>query len=136
MNQYQRGRRVEQEVIDFLGTRGYDCIRSAGSKGAADIVAVHDGEICFVQVKISDKARVSPAEREQLLRLASRSGSRRSGAYALIAYKVPDQADKRKRKLVFRELMGPGPRETAPWIPYGGEEKNDGRSGPVVHLAR
>lgn len=125
MNQYQRGRRVEQEVIDFLGTRGYDCIRSAGSKGAADIVAVHDQEICFIQVKLNDKTWVSPAEREQLLRLANRAGSRRSGAYAVVAYKITNPSDGRKRKLVFRELMGPGPRETAPWIPYGGEVDSD-----------
>lgn len=125
MNQYQRGRRVEQEVIDFLGSRGYDCIRSAGSKGAADIVAVHDGEICFIQVKISEKTAVSPAERRELLRLATRAGDVTPRSYAVVAYKVPDPSDGRKRKLVFRELLGPGPRETAPWIPYGGEAEKD-----------
>lgn len=112
-------------MIDFLGSRGYDCIRSAGSKGAADIVAVHDGEICFVQVKLHDKARVSPAEREQLLRLATRAGDVTPRSYAVVAYKITDPSDGRKRKLVFRELTGPGPRETTPWIPYGGEVEKD-----------
>lgn len=121
MNQYQRGRRVEQEVIDFLGEHGYDCIRSAGSKGAADIVALNDSEILFVQVKLTDKTRVSPAEREQLLRLATRAGRRRTGSYALTACKITDPSDGRKRLIEFRELMGPGPRDHAPWIPQGEE---------------
>lgn len=125
MSQYQRGRRVEQEVIDFLGARGYDCIRSAGSKGAADIVAVHDGEICFVQVKINDATRVSPAERRELLRLAARAGDVTARSYAVVAHKIKDPLDGRKRKLVFRELTGVGPRETAPWAPVGGQDGND-----------
>lgn len=122
MNQYQRGRRVEQEVIDFLGERGYDCIRSAGSKGAADVVAIHDAEICFVQVKMSEKNRVSPAEREQLLRIAGRAGGQGRGVYALTAHKEPDPSDGRKRQIVFRELTGTGPREHAPWVPVEVEE--------------
>lgn len=114
-NHYQRGRRVEQQVIDHLGGLGYDCIRAAASKGAGDIWAIHDQELCLIQVKINDKSLPSPAERTELLRIARRV----TGAYALVAFKVPDESDKRKSRIVFRQLTGTGPREFVPWIPQG-----------------
>lgn len=113
MSQYQRGRRVEQEVIDFLGSRGYDCIRSAGSKGAADIVAFHDGETCLIQVKVGASILPGPAERKALLRISDRSPR----CFPLVAFKEPDQDDRRRKRIVFRELTGAGPKDYLPWAP-------------------
>lgn len=114
VNHYQAGRRVEQEVSDHLGERGYDVIRSAASKGAVDLVAIHDGEILFIQVKKTEATAVSPAERQQLIRLADRVTG---AAYALVAYKVPDERDRRRNKVRYRQLLGPGPREWVWWVP-------------------
>lgn len=40
MSNYRRGRALEYEVIDYLEARGWDCSRSAGSKGKVDVSAV------------------------------------------------------------------------------------------------
>lgn len=78
VNQGRRGTRAENQVADELGKAGYDVVRSAASKGAADLVAVHDGEILFVQVKLVPPGKgyvqPSPAERRELYRIAERVG--------------------------------------------------------------
>lgn len=51
MSQYSDGRRREYKVRDLLAEAGYDIVRSAGSKGAIDLVAIKTGQILFVQVK-------------------------------------------------------------------------------------
>lgn len=51
MNQYARGRRLEWEVRDDLALNGYEVLRTAGSKGAVDLIAIKPGEILLVQVK-------------------------------------------------------------------------------------
>jgi Holliday junction resolvase len=112
VNHYQRGRRVEQEVIDHLGTLGYDCIRSAGSKGAVDIVAVHDEEVAFIQVKITESVTLSPAERERLMRV-----SLRARTVPLVAYKASVPGDGRRKEIRFRRMTGTGPRDHEPWSP-------------------
>lgn len=112
VNQYRSGRRIEIQVADDLGARGYDTVLSSVSKGAADVVAFHDGEILLVQVKRDDTVRVTPAERQQLLRVAARIG-----AVAVVAFSVRDDSDRRRTRLVYRQLTGPGPREWAWWIP-------------------
>lgn len=115
VSRYQQGARVERQVADDLGTHGYDVIRSAASKGAADLVAVHDGELLFVQVKKNEKTAVSPAERRELLRIAGRQ----YGSSPLVAYRGTDPDDGRRSVLVYRELTGPGPKQWQPWIPRG-----------------
>lgn len=49
--QYFRGRRKEQDVKKHLEALGYVCMRSAGSKGAFDIVAIARDGVRFIQVK-------------------------------------------------------------------------------------
>lgn len=114
MNHYQAGARVEREVAEDLGRHGYDVIRSAASKGAADLVAVHDGEILFVQVKKNDATRTTPAERGQLIRVSDRIKGT-----PLVAYKIPDPTDGRRSKIVYRELTAVGPKAWLWWIPRG-----------------
>lgn len=76
MNQGRRGSRAENQVADHLRSLGYDVIRSAASKGAADLVAVHERWVLFVQVKICANGKtytqLTPTEREQLIRVAKR----------------------------------------------------------------
>lgn len=42
---------MEREVKKYLESKGYTCIRSAGSKSAVDIVAINDNEVLLVQCK-------------------------------------------------------------------------------------
>lgn len=116
MSRYSQGASVEREVAEHLGELGYDVIRSAGSKGAADLVAFTDQEMCLIQVKKND-GLIRPNERTELLRLA-----KRAGAYALVAHKITDPADKRRRIVTFRELMGTGPRQWQNWVPQRKED--------------
>lgn len=115
MNQGARGARAENAVRDELGECGYDVIRSAASKGAADLVAVHDGEILFVQVKLVPPTKVykqpSPEERRELVRIAARAGG-----VAVIAQRHPG-AGARPGVTSWWEQTGPGPGDRRPWIP-------------------
>lgn len=135
-NTAAQGREFEHSVIHYLagcdcettfsrprhiGWRGYgyDFIRSAGSKGKVDLVAVW-GEIygpplLFIQCKISNPL-ISPAEREGLTDL-----SRRADATPLVAYRAKDITTGRLRPH-FRLLTGTGPRDWAPWEP--GEDES------------
>jgi Holliday junction resolvase len=118
-NQKARGTRAEVAVWDDLGTAGYDVIRSAASKGASDLVAVHDGEILFVQVKLGAQDRPfkmpSPAERAELIRIAERARG-----FPVAVCVVPG-AGARKQRILYRLLTGPGPRECLTWTPRGPE---------------
>lgn len=100
---------------DELGVCGYDVIRSAASKGAADLVAVHDGEILFVQVKLVAAGRAykqpSPTERRELVRIAARCGG-----HAIVAARMPG-AGAREAVTHWYELTGPGSQDRLPWIP-------------------
>ena len=104
---------------DELGECGYDVIRSAASKGAADLVAVHDGEILFVQVKICGQEKgyqqPSPAERRELVRIAGRCGG-----VPVVAQRHPGSGP-RPARTAWYELTGPDPDDRRPWIPRNGE---------------
>lgn len=116
VNQSARGRDSENAVRDELGGYGYDVLRSAGSKGAADLIAIGDGFAVLVQVKIGKHGKPfqmpTPAEREQLLRLTRRLGS----AVAVAACRVPG-AGSRPAVTVYRRLTGPGPKDWTGWAP-------------------
>jgi len=43
--------RYENELFDILERRGYRCVRSAGSRGAADLIAFNDKICRVIQVK-------------------------------------------------------------------------------------
>lgn len=111
MNTAAKGARVENRVRDVLGEHGYDVIRSAASKGGADLVAFTDLHLVFVQVKAT-QGTISPAERRELLRLA-----RRARALAVVAYTEKDPDDLRRTVVRFRELTGEGPKEWTAWDP-------------------
>ena len=51
MTPYQRGVRLEYRARDVLRTQGYVVVRSAGSHGPADLIALNRREVLLVQVK-------------------------------------------------------------------------------------
>ena len=51
MTPYQRGVRLEYLARDVLRHRGYSVVRSAGSHGAIDLVALNEREVLLIQVK-------------------------------------------------------------------------------------
>ena len=118
---YERGRAFEYAVIDDLEKRGWDCIRAAGSKGAADVWAARDDgralyhglptELLLIQAKASSDDLPGPAEWDTLWDLAQRTG-----AVAVIAWKP------KPRQRAYHRLTGPkvphARRENWPWTPW------------------
>jgi Holliday junction resolvase len=70
---YRRGRALEYRIRDDLRERGYLVVRSAGSKGAVDLMAVGNGDILLVQSKRDGWAK--PSERAALVVLAEQYGA-------------------------------------------------------------
>lgn len=105
MTNYTTGRSLEYKVRDALEEDGYQCIRAAGSKGKADIVGLKIGEVILVSVRLNNP-QLSPAERQALLELA-----RLTGAVPLVAHKPA------RKTIVYRELLGVGPKDWRPWFP-------------------
>ena len=54
---YASGRNFEYRVRDWLESRGYTVIRSAGSRGFADLVALAPGEVLLVQCTTSEESK-------------------------------------------------------------------------------
>lgn len=110
MSEYEKGRRAEYEVRDHLQSFGYAVIRSAASKGVADLAAFRRGFVLFVQVKRVDEP-ISPAERAALLGLADILGTHI--AVPIVAIRLLGQ-----KEIIYRALTGPGPKEWLPWEPH------------------
>jgi len=54
-SKYRKGHRWELKVKKMWEAKGYVVYRSAGSKGAADLIALKDGQIVLIQVKVNNK---------------------------------------------------------------------------------
>jgi Holliday junction resolvase len=106
-NHYAAGRKFEWDIRDALIDDGYDVIRSAGSKGKVDLVAIKPGELLFIQAKINGLC--PPAERTELLRVSGRAD-----ALPIVAYKGTEG---RRRPVRYRLLTGPGPKQFVDWSP-------------------
>jgi len=70
---YALGRAFEYTVRNLLRKNGYFVVRSAQSKGAADLVALARGVVILVQCKRGGS--IPAAEKEHLLALAERIGA-------------------------------------------------------------
>lgn len=95
-----------------LESRGYTCLRSSGSRGAVDVVAVparSDEDLIFIQCKISNPV-IPPVEREAIGWV-----SFRAQALPVVAYK--EKLPGNRVKISYRELTGPGPKEWREWLP-------------------
>jgi len=123
-NTTRQGAQFELDVMHALEEHGYTCLRSSGSRGAVDVVAVaplwdsgyEDVQVSplFIQCKITNPV-ISPAERIAVQDLALRAG-----ALPVVAYRAKDPNDPRRKTILYRHLTGPGPKEWVPWAP--GEE--------------
>lgn len=101
MTRYAGGAAFEREVRAHLETEGYWCIRAAGSKGKADLLAIKPGQVLIIQCKRDGKC--PPAERAEVRRIAG----------LLPGLGVPLVAA--RPGVTFRELTGPGPKDWRPW---------------------
>jgi Holliday junction resolvase-like predicted endonuclease len=75
----RRGSQREHQVCHELRQRGYFCVRSAGSHGPVDVVALRNGGGWLVQVKSDSKDygpfnNFGPKEREELRAAAAAAG--------------------------------------------------------------
>lgn len=98
---------------------GYTCLRSSGSRGAVDVVAVaprgwyspkETASLLFIQCKITNPV-IPPAERIAIQDLALRAG-----AVPLVAFRAKDRVTGRIT-IHFRSLTGPGPKDWESWAP-------------------
>lgn len=93
---------------------GYRALRSSGSRGAVDVVAVGPAQdhanwpwadaLVFIQCKISSPV-IPPYERAAVIDLATAAG-----AVPVVAYKVDGRIE-------YRRLTGPGPKDWVYWFP-------------------
>jgi Holliday junction resolvase len=109
VNRYRSGAEFERAVRIALISDGYDVIRSAGSKTKVDLAAFKPGQALFVQCKRD--GRISPAERVELLRVASHIG-----ALPVVAWKTLG-----KTAIHYWQLTGPGPQDRVEWSPNATE---------------
>lgn len=70
MTRYAAGRRAEWAARDLLKARGCDVVRSAGSKGLVDLVALCDDHIVLAQVKRTKSGQWVDANWRELQRRA------------------------------------------------------------------
>lgn len=69
MSNVSRGRVLEWKARDLFIQAGYYVIRSAGSKGLADLIALAPGKVVLIQCK-RGSARQSPVEANQFKSLS------------------------------------------------------------------
>lgn len=72
MTNAQRGTAHENRAKARLERDGYFVVRSAGSKGAVDLIAVKAGQILMIQCKLDDY--MGPKEWNRLLDIAQKAG--------------------------------------------------------------
>lgn len=98
MNLYRKGRAFEQRVSRYLRRRGIWVIRSAGSRGAADLVAWYGGRRALLQCK-----RGSEPSKDELNTL--RRMAKDMGATAWVVTKPP-RGEPRAYLVYPDQLMG------------------------------
>jgi len=69
-SKYKKGHRWELKVKKMWEAKGFIVYRSAGSKGAADLIALKNGKIVLIQVKVNKKP--SRSEVAKLLKEAKK----------------------------------------------------------------
>lgn len=99
MGSYSKGRQLEYDARDRLIALGYYVIRSAGSKGIIDLVALGPTDTILVQVK-KKGAEYDKKNLDKLRRLQVVEGTRKE-LWIRIPYKgwdVRDLADHREKR--------------------------------------
>lgn len=112
MTQYDGGATLERAAKKLLEDGGYYVVKSGGSKGLADLVALKPGQVALVQCKTN--GRISPAER-----VAFRQLCLRLHATCLLG-QWEKTGPRGGRSAAFLELTSMGPAGHRPWTPdYG-----------------
>ena len=114
---YRRGADLERAAKHYLEDNGYYVIKSAGSKGIADLVGIKPGEILYVQCKGAAKGYLTPAER-----VSFRQAALASGAVALVGYWYKE--GRSARRPAFYELTSMGPAGNRDWTPDHGMQSH------------
>lgn len=70
---YAKGRSFEYRMRNYYRKQGYFVLRSAQSKGPADLVALKKNEILFIQCKLG--GWINKKEKEKLILLAKSVGA-------------------------------------------------------------
>jgi len=112
---YRRGADLERAAKHYLEDNGYYVIKSAGSKGIADLVGIKPGEILYVQCKLD--GYLTPAER-----VSFRQAALASGAVPVVARWVKE--GRAARTPGFRELTSMGPAGNRDWTPDHGMQSH------------
>lgn len=117
---YKNGRAFEYRVKHYLEEQGYWVIRSAGSKGEADLIAFKFGETLFIQVKGNDTP-LSPGEWNGLVSLTRRLGG------------TPIHAFRSKRKIVLNKILSHRlPRQAGLFVKFDPDNlENESCSNPA-----
>lgn len=120
-NTNRQGADFELAVMHDLEPHGYNALRSSGSRGAIDVVAVGPARghgnwlwteaLVFIQCKISNPL-ISPDERAAVTGMAERAG-----AVPVVAYKVDGRIE-------YRRLTGAGPKDWVCWFPLSCQCQN------------
>lgn len=92
---YRKGRSFEYRVMNKLRKYGWDCIRSFGSWGPADIRAFKEGTMLYIQCKWSQSGLTEPDhyELDDVVDLASQFGG------------IPIFAGIKNRRIYFVNLL-------------------------------
>jgi Holliday junction resolvase len=112
---YRRGADLERAAKHYLEDNGYYVIKSAGSKGVADLVAIKPGETLYVQCKLD--GYLLPDERVRF-----RQAALKSGAVPVVARWVKE--GRAARQLGWRELTSMGPAGNRDWTPDHGMQSH------------
>ena len=94
MSNYDRGSNFERRVKGYLEVKGWYVMRSAGSHGLVDLIALRQGEVWLIQNKIGGMD--SKHNKEQLLELAKDNGFR--------AFLVSRGDKHNQYRIIFEEL--------------------------------
>jgi hypothetical protein len=113
-NTNRQGANFELQIMHHLAERGYDVLRSSGSRGKIDVVAVGDVHTLWIQAKVSNPL-ISPAERRAVIGVARRADIAWWRDRLTLANAVPLVSYRIKGQVCFRELLGYGPKEWALW---------------------
>lgn len=69
---YQRGRRFEYKIKNKLESLGFVVLRTSGSHGFADLVALKDNIVYFMQLKYG--APITKAEQQKMYNIMNHNG--------------------------------------------------------------
>jgi Holliday junction resolvase len=102
---YVAGANLERSAKRVLESKGFYVMKSGGSKGILDLIAMKDGESWLCQAKLH--GILSPADRAKLIKLAQDNY-----CIPVLVYKLDGDS-----KPYFKKLTGVGAKDAEPITP-------------------